>query len=261
MAYEVTPINEGPPPRFTAILWGEAGNGKTVFAATAPGKKLWLLFDPDGDTSIRSVPDIIKMDLTTAPLSVCNEFDKPNPFGLKELIAEHKISTIVVDSITKCSETALKYIIPQTYKATPTNPTPAGYGARNILIVNFMGRLLVLTKELGVNVIFITHEGAPDKNTEGQILSVNMLLGGQLPNLLSKEISEVWHMSDLNGKRRIAIRPERLRAPMKTRMFDISGSETGFEWKYNPKTRTGHRIDGWWKQFEDNKYDSIPIPK
>lgn len=261
MAYEVTPVNEGKAPRFSALLWGEAGCGKTMLATTAPAPLLWLLFDPDGDQSIKDVPDVLKIDLTTAPLSVCNEFDKPDPFGLKAIIVERGIKTLVVDSLTKCSETALKYIIPQTFKATPTNPTPAGYGARNILIVNFMARLLVLTRELDVNIIFITHEGAPDKNSEGQILSVNMLLGGQLPNLVAKEISDVWSMSDVNGRRRISIRPERLRSPMKTRMFDISSSETGFEWKYNPRTRTGHRIDGWWKQFGDSKHVAIPIPK
>lgn len=259
--FEPTPINEGEQPRLTGLIWGEAGCGKTTLASTAPGKKLWMLHDPDGDVSIKTVPDILKLDLTTADLSIGNEFKKPNPFGLKEMIAKHDINTLVVDSLTKVSDTALKYIIPLTYKATDLNPTPSGYGARNLIVVNYMNTLLRLTKELGVNLFFLTHEGAAEKNSEGQILSVGMMLGGQLPNLTSKDISEVWHMYDINGKRRIALRPERLRSPMKSRMFDLSGGDTGFEWKYNPKTKTGHRIDGWWKQWTEGGYESINFPK
>lgn len=259
--YEPTDVKDGPPPRFTALLWGEAGCGKTTLAATAPGKKLWLLFDPDGDQSIKTVPDIMKIDLSTADLSICNEFKKPNPFGLKETVAKYNIDTIVLDSVTRCSDLALKYIIPQTYKATPENPTPSGYGARNLIIVNYMANLLKLTRELNKNMVFISHEGAAEKNAEGQVLSVSMMLGGQLPNLVSKDISEVWNMYDINGKRRIAIRPERLRAPMKTRMFDLNAGETGFPWTYNTRTRAGGSISEWWNKWKDGGYDAIAVPK
>ena len=49
--------------RLTMLLWGKPACGKTVFAATAPGKKLWLLFDPNGTASIRKRDDILVVDL------------------------------------------------------------------------------------------------------------------------------------------------------------------------------------------------------
>ena len=38
--------------RMSMILWGDAGCGKTTLAATAPGRKLFIALDPDGDMSI-----------------------------------------------------------------------------------------------------------------------------------------------------------------------------------------------------------------
>src|SRR5438445_10901318 len=40
------------PKRLAMLLWGVAGTFKTTLAATAPGKKLWLLFDDGGLDSV-----------------------------------------------------------------------------------------------------------------------------------------------------------------------------------------------------------------
>ena len=37
--------------RFSAVLWGPAGMGKTTLAMTAPGRKALINFDPDGPVS------------------------------------------------------------------------------------------------------------------------------------------------------------------------------------------------------------------
>ncbi len=249
-------------PRLTMLLWGEAGCGKTTLAATAPGKKLWLLLDPDGDMSIRDVPDIIKIDLTREDEKIANEFKKSDPFGLSTIIEAHNVDTVVFDSLTRASELALRYIIPLTYKATPENPTPSGYGARNLIIVNLMHYLLRVTARLNKNMIFITHEGAPQTTESGQTLSVSMMLGGQLPNLVSKDISEVWNMSDPGkGKlRRVGVRPERQRSPMKSRIFDLNGDATGFDWKYNTVTREGLTLTKLWDQWVGGKYAKLKLP-
>jgi hypothetical protein len=248
-------------PRFTAILWGESGTGKTTLAVTAPGKKLLLLLDPDGDQSIRTRKDVVKIDLYKMDMAtVINAAKKPDPFGVRELIKTHNIDTVIIDSLSRFSEVALRYIIPLTYKATPENPTPAGYGARNLIVVNFINSMLQVTGETHTHCIFTTHEGAPDKNDQGSVLSVGMMLGGQLPGLASKDISEVWNMSDMNGKKRIAFRPERLRSPMKTRILDTSGTTTGFEWKYDATAGTGTTIDVLWQQYIKNNYAKVKIP-
>jgi hypothetical protein len=64
----------------------------------------------------------------------------------------------------------------------------------------------------------------------------------------------------MNGKKRIAFRPERLRSPMKTRILDTSGTTTGFEWKYDATAMTGITIDMLWQQYIKNNYAKVKIP-
>lgn len=265
MAYE--PVDPGGPddiPRLSMLIWGEAGCGKTTLAATAPGKKLWLLFDPDGTLSINDFPNFKKIDLSKEDERIVSEFKKTNPFGLRETLTSGAYNTLVVDSLTRCSEHALRFVIPTTYKATAENPTPAGYGARNLIVVNFMHYLLRLTAQLNINIIFLTHEGAPDKSESGQIMSVGMMLGGQLPNVVSKDIGEVWNMADITSGtlkgRRIGVRPERQRSPMKSRMFDLSTDATGFNWQYNPATKQGLTLEQLWNKWKDGGYAKLRIP-
>jgi hypothetical protein len=264
MTYELRKVGEGIP-RLTMILWGEAGVGKTSLAATAPGKKLLVLFDPEGDISIKHIPDIDVLDLTKVTKSDMPNLQKSDPFGITALIKEGGYETLIIDSITKVSQLALSYAVATMpvsksgFKATDDDPTQSGYGRRNRLVENFMIDILRNTSVMRTNVIFVTHEGSPDKSEKGVTLSVNMLLGGQLPNLLSKEISEVWHVGDVNGKRRIALRPERLRSPMKSRMFNLEGP-TGFDWNYSPSKNTGHTIDMFWGRWVEGKFGKINVP-
>lgn len=265
MAFEPTDIvSDDDIPRLSAIIWGEAGCGKTTLASTAPGKKLWLLLDPDGLISVADRPDIKKIDLTKEDERIVSEFKKADPFGLSKTLQEGGFNTLVVDSLTRASELALRHIVPLTYKATMENPTPSGYGARNLIIVNFMHYLLRLTAKLGVNIIFITHEGAPNTTESGQIMSVSMMLGGQLPNLVSKDIGEVWNMADIvQGQKRgryIAVRPTRQRSPMKSRIFDLSGDKVEFLWNYNPTTKAGITLEELWNKWKGGGYAKLPIP-
>lgn len=248
-------------PRLSMILWGESGTGKTTLAATAPGKKLLLLLDPDGDMSIRSRKDYVKVSLFNLSIAdVINSAKKPDPFDLSATIVKHNIDTVIVDSLSRFSESALRYIIPLTHKASPENPTPAGYGARNLIVINFINTMLQITYRLNKHIIFTTHEGAPQTNDSGSVLSVSMMLGGQLPGLASKDLSEVWNMSDMNGKKRIAFRPERLRTPVKTRILDTSTDKTGFEWKYNDITNVGWTIDSVWQEYVKGNCAKVKSP-
>jgi hypothetical protein len=201
------------------------------------------------------------MDVSEQDHTIINECKKTDPFGLTQIITDQGINTVIIDSITRVSSLALKYVVPFNKGATDTNPTQGGYGMRNLIVVNFLDTMIKLTKRLNCNIIFIMHEGAPDKNDSGNIISVSMMLGGQLPGLVSKDISEVWLLSDSMGKRRISIRPERLRTPMKSRMFDQE-TDTGFEWKFSPRTPDkGHTIASFWKQWCDGKEAKLMVPK
>ncbi|HEY5446890.1 MAG TPA: hypothetical protein VIJ87_20995, partial [Pyrinomonadaceae bacterium] len=66
---------------------------------------------------------------------------------------------------------------------------------------------------------------------------------------------------DHAGKRYIAIRPERFRSPMKSRIWNVSGSTTNFEWKYNSNTNVGQTISGWWDEYVKGGFTKLAVPK
>lgn len=247
------------PSRLSMILWGDAGSGKTTLACTAPGRKLFLMLDPDGDMSIRNMPDWHRINLSKeSSVDIVKEGTKPDPYTLYSLLAD--FDTLIVDSLTKFSEHALQYAVRVAPRSTIENPGLQGYGLRNICVSSLISNVLRITSALNKHVIFITHEKDADRNNDGAIISVGMLLGGQLPNITSKDISEVWNIRDVNGVRHIAIRPERFRAPMKSRMFDMT-SATSFPLRYDANTNLGPNISTWWSAYIAGNFAKLPVPK
>jgi len=244
------------------LLWGNAGCGKTTLAATAPGKKLWLLFDPNGLDSLRGRDDVAVLDLSSERHGIVERFKDDNPFGLEKVLKEHpEIETIVFDSATTFAVLATENAVANVKSATIENPGLKGYGHRNAVVLRAIVSVMRLARSLNRHFICISHEDTPDKNEDGTVNFITLALGGKMVNQVGINIGEIWWMQDTGRERRLAVRPIRQRQPMKTRMFDLSSGSGEFIWKYDASTWTGEGIETWFQQWKDNEGRKIPLPK
>lgn len=229
------PVTKGSetPTRMALMLWGDAGCGKTTFAATAPGEKLWLSFGDQEHVSVMGRDDVHVVKVYEMGLDeLFNAAQNDNPFGLDAYLAENtNIETVVCDSLTaiayRALQKAVKKGIGRSNQFTPTMEMPgiSGYGARNAITLEILTGLLKVTAKHNVHFIATAHEADPktrNENNKEVIDYIGVMLGGQIVSNTSWRFSEIWYMSQsMTGEkhRRIMTRPTRLRKPAKTRMF------------------------------------------
>lgn len=255
-------VNKSTLNRVSMLLWGSAGCGKTTFANSAPGKRLYINFDPDGTTSLPVSDDTLLLDYSSEPDRVVDEVKSINPFGLEQIFKDHPdIQTVIFDSVTAFATKATAYSVG--HKNAPgaafENPSMSGYGFRNRFTLGLCKSLLLVTGKHSKNLILIAHEDVPKTNDKGEIQRITILLGGSLPEEVPLQISEVWHMRDTGTERRISVRPSGLTKPMKSRMFNTTTeSEFVASTKAIPsKVKLSDLFDLW----RQNKYDKIELPK
>lgn len=249
--------------RIAQLIWGDAGCGKTTLAATAPGHKLWLLFDPDGDQSIVGRPDVLVLDLSAEKHYIVEKFKDDNPFGMEKMLNEHpEIETVVFDSATSYAYLGLQNAVANTPNAKLERPGIPGYSYRNAVALRCATSLMSLTKRLNRHIIFITHEGTPNTDDDGKVLSIGMALSEGVGAQLGLRLNEVWHMRD-DGKpnqRTISVRPCRLRKPMKTRMWKADTTPE-FVWKFDPNEWKGDGIATWFEAWKAGGGRKLALPK
>lgn len=251
--------------RFSGVIWGPAGMGKTTLAMTAPGRKALINFDPDGPASIpqEALQDGSRVfDLSTKDDSFFARLKDSDPLGISKTF-DH-FDTYIVDSLTSITERTLARGIDITKGATLERPSPGAYAARNNLAINLIRNMLQITARADKHVIFIAHEGSPQTNDDGALLGYTMSLGGQLPSQVALRINECWPMfEDGKNRKMIICRKSRLRDPAKSRMFNVS-SQTEFEWKFDPmdwNNPNNMRIDTWFEQWKANNFQKMEMPK
>jgi len=248
--------------RFTALIWGPSGGGKTTLACTAPGRKLIINFDPDGPDSVAYRNDVDVLDYSTRPYGITETFkSETEPLGLTK-DALNRYDTIIVDSITNASDKALDAgVASSMVKGSHTErPAPGSYQFRNRLTLKLIKNVLRITGQYAKHCIFIAHEDSPTKTDEGTVLFVSIALGGSLPDSVPIDFSEVWCVYEVAGKgKHIGIRPCRSRKPMKTRIF-ATNREPEFPLTYDPSTQKGDTISRWWELWNVTNKNKIPIP-
>jgi hypothetical protein len=96
--------------RMALLLWGPAASGKTTFAATAPGEKLWITVGDQEHVSVIGRPDVRVADWSTLSIEdFWKHAASDNPFGLDQLLESDKsIETVVFDSLTSATYKALQ---------------------------------------------------------------------------------------------------------------------------------------------------------
>lgn len=247
--------------RLAMMIWGPLGCGKTTLAATAPGDKLYFMFDDGGAQSLSGREDIRLMDMSSSnPEVIMAEFRKSDPFTIGAFLkANENFQTLVVDSVTTLAHMALLEAVAKNRSSTVEQPGMHGYTWRNASILRMCTSLMQATKRLGRNIVFVTHEDRPDRDSEGRIISIPLALSEGTANHIGLRIGEVWWMSDRDNKRRIAIRPTQQRKTVKTRIFNASG-DAEFEWHYDPATQVGEGIADWWERWQANGGKNIPLP-
>lgn len=244
------------------LLWGDSGSGKTTLAATAPGRKLFVLLDPGGDLSLTGRDDVLVLNLCTQPpAALMAQFRVADPYGIGRVLKEHPdIRTVVVDSMTTLAYTALREAVVRAGGARISMEQPGmnGYQWRNASVLRATVALMDLCAAHKCHLILTTHEGSADYDSEGNMTSVTMALSSGTANAVGLRFSEVWHLSDTGTERRIAIRPCRLRKPMKSRLFQSDKPE--FVWHYDPDTDTGEGIADWYHAWQAGNGKKLPLP-
>ena len=254
--------------RISLILWGRAGTFKTTLASTAPGRKLWINFDPDGPNSLvgrnEVHSDVQVLDLSGEHENIVTKFRDRVPTEISSHWED--VDTVVVDSLTTFGDMALKHgvtVAQGTTKgrgATLEEPGYGGYGNKytwmNLLVMN----LLRETKRAGKHIVFIAHEDRIEKDTQGNPLYISILLGSSLIEQVPINLSECWHVEDTGKERRIQVRNHGLFRPMKSRMFKTD-KESQFLWKFDAYAWKGDGIDTWYKAWEANGGKKIELPK
>jgi hypothetical protein len=267
-------VKAGPeaPRRMAVLLWGAAACGKSTFAATAPGKKLWLSFGDQEHVSVMHRNDVKIADLSSlTPEELFKHAKSDNPFGLDQVLAENTdIGTIVCDSATALVYQALHRAVEagigtgrRGFIPSIEDPGQAAYGARNAIMLKVLTGLLRITAKHGVHLIVTAHEADPVTEVRDgkEIVShISVMLGGQLVNNMTFRLSEIWYMSLLQNVRKLAVRSNvRLRRPMKTRMFSGKGdSEFILEYDADLPDVGQMTIASWYEEWSSNGSKIMP---
>ncbi|QAY18005.1 putative NTPase [Pseudoalteromonas phage C7] len=153
MAISLDSISKPKTKPMMATILGEAGVGKTTFAANHPNP-IFIRVE-DGLTSLQNRDDVNAFPLVSHTNEV---FDAINVLATQE----HNYGTLIIDSVTKLNELFEKEVIESDPKAPRSiNQALGGYGAGHAAVAEKHRTLRNWCESLrdtkGMNVLFLAH--------------------------------------------------------------------------------------------------------
>ena len=126
----------------------------------------------------------------------------------------------------------------------------SAYGGRNAITLEVLTKLLRITAKHDVHLIMTAHEADPEKDAEGIVQYITIMLGGKLVNNVTWRLSEIWYLSQDGRGRQLAVRPTRKHRPMKSRMFTgIGEPEFILAYDSNKSDKGQMTIAGFFEQW------------
>ena len=139
------------------------------------------------------------------------------------------IETVVCDSVTALTDMALRTAVGMRlgmgkgFVPSMEHPGMSAYGGRNAITLEVLTKLLRITAKHDVHLIMTAHEADPEKDKEGVVQYITIMLGGKLVNNVTWRLSEIWYLDQDGRGRQFAVRPWLKHRPMKSRMFTGMG--------------------------------------
>lgn len=264
---EVEPSNERRS-RMSGILWGLSKCGKTTLLTSLPGKKLFVMLDPDGDQSVPDREDVFILPVYRYSDAEIVRWTRDKlPSMLKA--NKEQYNSCIVDSISSFYLSALNHAIDEEVGASKKDgfipsieaPGLGAYGARGNYTIDMVQKVLRATANSGMHCFFTAHEDTPDVDLKGNFLGISPTLSGKTTNGVGLAVSEIWHLRADDGKRTLSIAPCRSRKPMGSRIFTTAGSPE-FLVDYDI-TGDEHQVDSiatWFGVWEHSGRQKLPLP-
>lgn len=189
--------NSGPRP-ISVMSYGQTRSGKTRWSSTWPRPLFLSDATEKGWESIETAPPETFFEPGRAPIVWAIETPADVHVALEKaapLIAAGEVQTLCFDSLTFYADLFINKVVTDMQKAGKVDLRNA-YGA----LANHLGDLRIRVEKLGVNVVWLALERAPD---EGERLSMPMLSGKTAAKFSAGCSYILYHRTSITEKTRV----------------------------------------------------------